>query len=620
MEDNRKISWKENFRINRRAVWLWCREYPALFISTGLFSLTNALSPYVAIYFSAQIINELAGMKRKDLLIHYVVTLLLTEAAALLVNSLLGRWKNALSAPLHYYNEKRISDKLLSMDFCVADDNATYEKVDSVFQTENWGGWGLGKIYYQFQKFLEEFFKMLGGLALSLSLFILPVADEGLAFLNHPLCILLLLLLLMGVIVVSPYLETIGNRFWTESDEEIKLSNRLYFYVLALSGQQKSALDIRIYRQDIMNTYFFEQMLSMTNDKFSRYAKGKMGFAFALSAIASRVFMGIVYLFVCLKAWGGAFGIGSVTQYISAITALAGGIGGMLKVLGEAGLNAVFLKEFFEFLDIPNRMYQGSLTVEKRSDKNYEIEFRNVSFRYPGTESYALKDVSLKFKVGRRLAVVGQNGSGKTTFIKLLCRLYDPVEGQILLNGIDIRKYNYREYLNVFSVVFQDFKLLSFPLGQNIATGQVYEMETAKECLEKAGIWERVRSMKNGLDTFLYKDMDEGGVQISGGEEQKIAIARALYQDAPFLILDEPTAALDPVAEYEIYTRLDEIVEDRTAIYISHRLASCRFCDEIVVFHEGRMVQKGSHEELVSCENGKYRELWEAQAQYYAES
>lgn len=287
--------------------------------------------------------------------------------------------------------------------------------------------------------------------------------------------------------------------------------------------------------------------------------------------------------------------------------------------MGNAGINAGYLKHTFDFLDIPNPMYQGSLTVEKRSDKKYEVEFRNVSFRYPNTDKDVLKNISLKFQVGGRLALVGQNGSGKTTFIKLLCRLYDPTEGEILLNGIDIRKYNYLEYMQVFSVVFQDFRLLAFPVGQNLAAAAAYDSILAENSCRKAGVWERVVKMRDGLDTFLYKDMDEEGVLVSGGEEQKLAIARALYRDSAFLILDEPTAALDPIAEYEIYTKLNEIVGDRTAIYISHRLASCRFCDEIIVFHEGRMVQQGSHETLLMQGGGKYSELWNAQAQYYTE-
>lgn len=262
-------------------------------------------------------------------------------------------------------------------------------------------------------------------------------------------------------------------------------------------------------------------------------------------------------------------------------------------------------------------MYQGSLTTEKRSDRKYDVEFRDVSFKYPGSEVWALRHVSMKFKVGNRLAIVGENGSGKTTFIKLLCRLYDPQEGEILLNGIDIRKYRYDDYINIFSVVFQDFQLLSAPLAYNVAGSIHYDKDRVYRALVDAGFKERLDSMKEGLDTIIYKDFDEGGVDVSGGEAQKIAIARALYKNAPFIILDEPTAVLDPIAEAEIYSKFDEIVVDKTSVYISHRLSSCKFCDEIVVFENGNIVEQGSHEDLLKNKDGKYFKLWHAQAQYY---
>jgi ATP-binding cassette subfamily B protein len=225
--------------------------------------------------------------------------------------------------------------------------------------------------------------------------------------------------------------------------------------------------------------------------------------------------------------------------------------------------------------------------------------------------------------------VVGMNGSGKTTMIKLLTRLYDPSEGTITLNGIDIKKYDYDEYIRIFAVVFQDFKLPALPLGQNVAAGFDYDPDRVHRALVETGFGTRpgeresgheggrLAELPRGLDTPLYKDYDEEGVSISGGEAQKIALARAIYRDAPFVILDEPTAALDPLAEYEIYSHFDSIVGGKTAVYISHRLSSCRFCHNIAVFHEGRLVQQGSHETLVAEEGGKYVELWNAQAQHY---
>ena len=327
--------------------------------------------------------------------------------------------------------------------------------------------------------------------------------------------------------------------------------------------------------------------------------------------------VGIIYVFVCLKAWAGAFGIGAVTQYIGSLTAMTGNIALLLQTVGELKNNTPFVKTLYEYMDIPNAMYQGSLTTEKRSDRQYEVEFRNVSFKYPGSEIWALKNVSMKFKVGKRLAIVGENGSGKTTFIKLLCRLYDPQEGQILLNGIDIRKYRYDDYMNIFSVVLQDFQLISQPLGNNVAGSADYDRDRVKKALTDAGFANRLAEMPDGLDTMLYKDFGENGVEVSGGEAQKIAIARALYKGAPFIILAAPTAAHAPIAEAEIYSKFKDISGDKTAIYISHRLSSCKFCDEIAVFHEGGVIQQGSHDALLADTGGKYHELWHAQAQYY---
>ncbi len=348
-----------------------------------------------------------------------------------------------------------------------------------------------------------------------------------------------------------------------------------------------------------------------------RIFRGVYGVGNAVTQSASALFSGLVYIFACLKALGGAFGVGSVTQYVGAATALSSNLSELLGALEMLRQNTEFLRTTYEFLDIPNAMYQGSLTTEKRSDRNYQVEFRDVSFQYPGAETWALRHVNFTFDIGKRMAVVGENGSGKTTFIKLLCRLYDPQEGEILLNGIDIRKYNYRDYLDLFSVVFQDFQLLAQPLGANVAGRSQYDRRRVEQCLADAGFADRLAAMPHGLDTELYKDLDKDGVEISGGEAQKIAIARALYKDAPFLVLDEPTAALDPIAEAEIYEKFNSIVGDKTAVYISHRLSSCKFCDQITVFDHGSVIQQGSHEALLADTDGEYARLWQAQAQYY---
>ena len=247
----------------------------------------------------------------------------------------------------------------------------------------------------------------------------------------------------------------------------------------------------------------------------------------------------------------------------------------------------------------------------------HTIEFRNVSFSYPNTGVRVLKNVSITIKAGERLSVVGLNGAGKTTFIKLLCRLYDTDEGEILIDGVNIREYDYDEYMKLFSVVFQDFRLLSFTAKDNILLGAEDSDEAVDAMFEKVGLLDKINSLPKGRDTMMFREFDRDGVQLSGGEQQKLAIARALYKDAPVVILDEPTAALDPVAEYEIYCKFNDLVGGKTAVYISHRLSCCKFCDRIAVFSEGTIKELGTHDELVNRDGGIYSEMFRAQAQYY---
>ena len=269
---------------------------------------------------------------------------------------------------------------------------------------------------------------------------------------------------------------------------------------------------------------------------------------------------------------------------------------------------------YFDIMKTNDEMTYGSKELNL-TDK-FEIEFKNVSFKYPNTESYALQNINLKINNGEHLAVVGRNGSGKTTFIKLICRLYDATDGEIFINGINIKEYSKESIIKLYSVVFQDFKIFSTTLAQNISANEEYDKERLYDTLDKANIKDRVLAMENKESTYLYKDLDKSGVEISGGEAQKLALARALYKDSPVVILDEPTAALDPVAENEIYNRFNSFVDNKTAIYISHRLSSCVFCNRIAVFDKSQLVETGTHQELLNA-NGKYSELWNAQAKYY---
>lgn len=620
-KDKKLLTWREAWRVNRRAFALIYKRCSHMILSRLICVIWDALTPYIGIYLSALLITELTEARNPAVLTRLVLIILISAALISLTAAFLHKWRDVECAGLYYKVQQIFSEKMMSMDYPDADNPKTHELYNTIEQNRNSGGWGLNQVYGHIEGILSALLTLLGGVVLTVSLFTsrVPATSGGYTVLNNPLFILLIVAVMLAIIYVAPLLSNKAGSYYAMNSDSHNFANRLFGYFGFLGFKKELSEDVRIYRQDLLCDRFSKDKTGTFCSKgiFARLAKGPVGCYNAASAAVSVLFTGAVYVFVCLKALGGAFGIGAVTQYISAVTRVAGSIGSSIGIMGGMRNNASFLKRIFEFLDIPNQMYQGSLTVEKRMDRDYEIEFRNVSFKYPGSKTYALRNVSMKFRVGERLAVVGRNGSGKTTFIKLLCRLYDPTEGEILLNGIDIKKYNYVEYLSVFSVVFQDFKLFAYTLGENVAAKACYDQSAAKQCLLDSGFEERLQEMPDGVDTYLYKDFCKQGTEISGGEAQKIALARALYKDAPFIVLDEPTAALDPVAEAEVYANFNKIAGDKTAIYISHRLSSCRFCDEIAVFDNGQIVQQGNHNELVADETGKYHALWYAQAQYY---
>lgn len=595
---------------------------PKFFPILTLYCIVSAVTPYITVFFSAQILKELATLRRADILWKWVIASVICVGIVSVLNAILQRRYGTLYSDLWGRKEILFIHKMFSLDFSELDKQENHDLRIQIQQNENWSAWGLMKIQEAYVSAVTSIFGIISGITLTVSLFTSPVpGDAGwLTALNNPLFIIALAILMVGVSILAGKFSAASTKCWSDFAEEATFGNRLFEHFGFIGMEKERSIDIRMNnQQNLVSAYWDTNSSFGVHGPFGKSARGKMGIYASLGVCITTLITGSIYVFTCLKAWGGAFDVGSITQYVGAATAMVSNIFALTGLFGILETNTGYLDKTFEFLDIPNAMYQGSLTTEKRADRRYEVEFKDVSFKYPGSDIWALRHVNMKFKVGKRLAIVGENGSGKTTFIKLLCRLYDPQEGQILLNGIDIRKYKYDDYMNIFSIVFQDFQLISQPLGNNVAGSMHYDRERVQKALVDAGFGERLATMEKGLDTMIYKSLSEDGVDVSGGEAQKIAIARALYKDAPFIILDEPTAALDPIAEAEIYGKFDEIAGDKTAIYISHRLSSCKFCDEIAVFHEGAVIQQGSHASLVADTNGKYYELWNAQAQYYTE-
>ena len=606
--------------VHLRAIRELHRVTPQHFPVLTLYCLFGAITPYVTVFFSARVLTELATLRRAEILWRWVLAGVLCTGFAAIAKAALHRRCNTLLNDLYGRKEMLFVHKIFRLDYSELDKQENHDLREQIKQNEQWSGWGLMHVPQLYSGAVTGLLGLLSGTALTVSLFTAPVPNSAgwLVVLNDPIFALVLAAGILIISILAGRLSARAMQCWGDFSEEATFGNRRFAHFGFLGRDKRRAIDIRMNdQQRLVRAYWSGGSVFGVHGVFAKAARGKMGVYASLGVCITTLTTGMIYLFTCLKALGGAFDVGSCTQYIGAATAMVTNVFALTDMIGTLKANTPYLEKTFAFLDIPNSMYQGSLTTEKRSDRRYEVEFKDVSFRYPGSDIWALRHVNMKFKVGKRLAIVGENGSGKTTFIKLLCRLYDPQEGQILLNGIDIRKYRYDDYMGIFSVVFQDFQLICQPLGANVAGSMEYDRDRAKKALIDAGFADRLAAMEKGLDTMLYKNLSEDGVEVSGGEAQKIAIARALYKDAPFIILDEPTAALDPIAEAEIYSKFDEIAGNKTAIYISHRLSSCKFCDEIAVFHEGAVIQQGSHAELLADRGGKYYALWNAQAQYY---
>ncbi len=310
----------------------------------------------------------------------------------------------------------------------------------------------------------------------------------------------------------------------------------------------------------------------------------------------------------------------SASRFLLCFTAVGGfavWVNGILSGFIDLYGHSLEITTMREFLEYPETfIFEGGIPLEPDVNKSYQIKLKNVSFRYPKAERDTLKNINLTIQPGEKLAIVGLNGAGKTTLVKLICGFFDPTEGEILLNEENIKKYNRRDYYRHFSAVFQDFSILPVTLAENISQTELIDMEKMRNCVEKAVLFEKIESLPQKYDTHLGKEIFEDGIEFSGGETQSLMLARALYKNAPVIILDEPTAALDPIAESEMYHKYHDLTDGRTSVYISHRLASTRFCDRIVLVGDGGILEEGTHDSLIQ-QGGKYAELFEIQSYYY---
>ncbi len=619
---NKKTINSENSRGTvRKVLSLTHRIVPGYITFVLILKLIAAGQPFVTIYFSSLVLDGLFRMDSFQSIFKTVLIMMCVDSALVLI-----RWGLELISWVKKHEltqriNKMLVDKTMGLDFDILEKHETLDMYKKAKDGMMAGG-DIRIFIENLAGLIEKIATIVYSLILIVPLFIPQAAGEtgylnGLGlFLNKWYSFFVMLLVLAFHVFMSYKTNKKSSSLQMEFFEKNVSYNRYFSYWFDLIFNYSIGKYIRLYKMQKLMT----RKVQETNDKLEKEGNVWINkdLKNSIVPIFSQCFMQLAsYAYVGLKAVFSLISAGKCIMYVSSYTKLVESITGISGNFVSLKMESRYLSFFYDYMKIQNKRYDGTIPTEKRDDNIFEIEFRDVSFKYANSETWALRHVNQKITLGTKNAVVGKNGAGKTTFIKLLCRLYEPTEGQILLNGVDIRYYDTEEYEKLFAIVFQDFNLFSFPLGENVSGSIEYDKERAIKCLEDAGFKERFDKMEKGLDTPLYQYDDENGVEISGGEAQKIAIARSLYKDAPFVIMDEPTSALDPVAEFEIYQKFDQMVEGKTSIYISHRMSSCRFCDNIIVFDEGKIVEQGNHEKLMS-NGGLYSELWNAQAQYYA--
>lgn len=426
-------------------------------------------------------------------------------------------------------------------------------------------------------------------------------------------------LLIVTVIVTASVSFVITNHLngwgYRHRDEEAEYSRRMN-YLSERSKDYTFAKDVRIFGMRDWIEDVYKSTLQLIRDFSARKERAYLSGDIA-NVISAFVRNGIVYLFLISAILRGELSAAQFLLYFNAAGVFANGIGEILSGFVTLSRQSLDISAIREFLEYPEMfLFDEGMPLNPDINAAYEIQLKNVSFHYPQSQTDILSHIDLTIHEGEKLAVVGLNGAGKTTLIKLVCGFLDPAEGEVLLNGINIKAYNRRDYYRFFSAVFQDFSLLDATIAENIVqTDEEIDMERMKDCIRQAGLEEKISNLSDGLYTHLGKVFQDG-IELSGGEVQSLMLARALYKNAPVIVLDEPTAALDAIAESRIYSKYDELTKGRTAIYISHRLASTRFCDRIILLSDRGIAEEGTHDELLA-QNGQYAKLFKMQSRYY---
>ena len=575
--------------------WKWDKLLFGYFV---LYTILTAIKPFVSIYSVKWLIDELTGEAHFESIIYiltffFVVGALVNFGCALIQNIYAPR---LIAVRFHFLNH--LQYKAMTMDFKYTEDPKMLDAMENAGQAVSSNDVGIEGV-------LNRIFSVSGNLV---SLF----AYVGVLFTLSPWVLLYLVLNLL----FTYWLTSKAKQYEFEQKDEMASYNRRTNYLYQTMSDFKFGKDIRIYHLAgwLGSKYKMikSNQLVLVNKIQNRY----LGVAL-IDVFLILIREGIVYAYLIYSVLKKGLSLGNFSLYFTSISNFTIALKSVMDDLAHMHLQFLYINHFRDFLELEDEKPLENPTPIPILTP-YSLEFKNVSFKYPNSERYIFKDLSFRIKAGERLAIVGINGAGKTTLVKLMTRLYEPTSGEILLDGINVKSFNRQSYFDLFSVVFQDIKVLAFNVAENVAIEdrQKLDRDKVQFSLDRAGLASKIESLPNGMDTTMLKGLEEDGIELSGGQNQKLALARALYKDGEIVILDEPTSALDPLAEYEIYQNFDALIGHKTAIYISHRLSSTRFCDAIAFFENGEILEYGTHDELLS-QGGRYAEMFNVQSQYY---
>lgn len=570
------------------------RSYPVVII---LSIIATALAPFINIIFPRFLIEELMGKQNIGKILLYVVVIVGGNYCFAVILRILQEKRNKQEDWFGRYFDMMISKKAMEMRFENTEKESSIEAEQRAKTGMAWYSGGIGGLTDCVTRICASI-----------------VTFMGVAYIIVNVSCWILLVSVISV-CVNAFCTSRINMASQEVFEKTPAINKFYYYIYTKITNREYAKELRLYdgiglveQKAMQNAKALNEM-----DNECAIKQFKWGMP---CVVVSALSYGFAYCYLGMMAIEGTISIAEFVMCITAIETFTNGC--LLPIINnfqQFMMKCNFMSAFIDFMKLDDEINIGSKKIEK--EEFSEICFKNVSFKYPGAENYVLQDINLTIHKGERLSIVGLNGAGKSTLVKLICRLYEATEGEILINGSNIKEYSYEEYIRLLAVVFQDFKLFGYSLDENIRLGTGKKDDgnlTSIYEISKIADW--VNSLEKKGDTILSKDYDTEGVEPSGGQGQKVAIARALFRNSPIVILDEPTAALDPIAEYEIYNRFHQLVKDKTAIYISHRLSSCRFCDRIVVLEDKRIQDIGAHDDLMN-KNGLYAQMFNTQAEWY---